>query len=249
MKNYKYDIFISYKHEALDKAVAARLQKSLEHYKIPKEIQKKTGKNKIKRVFRDEEELAVSSDLGKEIEDQISQSEYLLVVCSKKTKESQWVLKEIDTFLKYRDAEHILPVLIEGEPEESFPENVLAYGEPMAADIRGKNEKEVLKKVKKELPRLIAPILHCSYDELKQRARNYQIKRMLIGTSVALVAVASFAAYAVFQSARLNKEYQETRRNQARNMAQTSEKLLKCGDRMGALKTALAVLPANESIK
>ena len=249
MKNYKYDIFISYKHETLDKAVAAKLQKSLEHYKIPKEIQKKTGKEKIKRVFRDEEELAVSSDLGKEIEDQIEQSEYLLVVCSKKTKESQWVLKEIDTFLKYRDAEHILPVLIEGEPEESFPESILAYGEPMAADVRGKNEKEVLKKIKKELPRLIAPILHCSYDELKQRARNYQIKRMLIGTSVALVAVASFAAYAVFQSARLNKEYQETRRNQARNMAQTSEKLLECGDRMGALKTALAVLPENKNSK
>ena len=249
MKNYKYDIFISYKHEVLDKAVAAKLQKSLEHYKIPKEIQKKTGKEKIKRVFRDEEELAVSSDLGKEIEGQIAQSEYLLVVCSKKTKESQWVLKEIDTFLKYRDAEHILPVLIEGEPEESFPESILIYGEPMAADVRGQNEKEVLKKVKKELPRLIAPILHCSYDELKQRARNYQIKRMLIGTSVALVAVASFAAYAVFQSAKLNKEYQETRRNQARNMAQTSEKLLECGDRMGALKTALAVLPENENSK
>ena len=245
MKNYKYDIFISYKHESLDKAVAAKLQKSLEHYKIPKEIQKKTGKEKIKRVFRDEEELAVSSDLGKEIEGQIAQSEYLLVVCSKKTKESQWVLKEIDTFLKYRDAEHILPVLIEGEPEESLPESILVYGEPMAADVRGKNEKEVLKKVKKELPRLIAPILHCSYDELKQRARNYQIKRMLIGTSVALIAVASFAAYAVFQSARLNKEYQETRRNQARNMAQTSEKLLERGDRMGALKTALAVSTKN----
>ena len=246
MKNYKYDIFISYKHEALDKAVAAKLQKSLEHYKIPKEIQKKTGKEKIKRVFRDEEELAVSSDLGKEIEGQIAQSEYLLVVCSKKTKKSQWVLKEIDTFLKYRDAEHILPVIIEGEPEESLPESILAYGEPMAADVRGKNEKEILKKVKKELPRLIAPILHCSYDELKQRARNYQIKRMLIGTSVALVAVASFAAYAVFQSARLNKEYQETRRNQARNMAQTSEKLLERGDRMGALKTALAVSTKND---
>ena len=159
MENYKHDIFISYKHEALDKAVAARLQKSLEHYKIPKEIQKKTGKEKIKRVFRDEEELAVSSDLGKEIEGQIAQSEYLLVVCSKKTKESQWVLKEIDTFLKYRDAEHILPILIEGEPEESFPESILAYGEPMAADVRGKNEKEVLKKVKKELPRLIAPVV------------------------------------------------------------------------------------------
>ena len=246
MKNYKYDIFISYKHESLDKAVAAKLQKSLEHYKIPKEIQKKTGKEKIKRVFRDEEELAVSSDLGKEIEDQISQSEYLLVVCSKKTKESQWVLKEIDTFLKYRDAEHILPVLIEGEPEESLPESILVYGEPMAADVRGKNEKEVLKKVKKELPRLIAPVLHCSYDELKQRHRIYQTYRLLGIAAVIVCFLSVFAGYALFQSKKSQEEYLTTRKNQARYLCNISNNLLQTGDRMGALKTALAILPENK---
>ena len=246
MKNYKYDIFISYKHEVLDKAVAAKLQKSLEHYKIPKEIQKKTGKEKIKRVFRDEEELAVSSDLGKEIEGQIEQSEYLLVVCSKKTKESQWVLKEIDTFLKYRDAEHILPVLIEGEPEESFPESILAYGEPMAADVRGENEKEVLKKVKKELPRLIAPVLHCSYDELKQRHRIYQTYRLLGIAAVIVCFLSVFAGYALFQSKKSQEEYLTTRKNQARYLCNISNNLLQTGDRMGALKTALAILPENK---
>ena len=246
MKNYKYDIFISYKHEVLDKAVAAKLQKSLEHYKIPKEIQKKTGKEKIKRVFRDEEELAVSSDLGKEIEGQIEQSEYLLVVCSKKTKESQWVLKEIDTFLKYRDAEHILPVLIEGEPEESFPESILAYGEPMAADVRGENEKEVLKKVKKELPRLIAPVLQCSYDELKQRHKIYQTYRLLGIAAVIVCFLSVFAGYALFQSKKSQEEYLATRKNQARYLCNISNNLLQTGDRMGALKTALAILPENK---
>ena len=246
MKNYKYDIFISYKHEVLDKAVAAKLQKSLEHYKIPKEIQKKTGKEKIKRVFRDEEELAVSSDLGKEIEGQIAQSEYLLVVCSKKTKESQWVLKEIDTFLKYRDAEHILPVLIEGEPEESLPESILVYGEPMAADVRGKNEKEVLKKVKKELPRLIAPVLQCSYDELKQRHKIYQTYRLLGIAAVIVCFLSVFAGYALFQSKKSQEEYLATRKNQARYLCNISNNLLQTGDRMGALKTALAILPENK---
>ena len=246
MENYKYDIFISYKHEVLDKAVAARLQKSLEHYKIPKEIQKKTGKEKIKRVFRDEEELAVSSDLGKEIEGQIAQSEYLLVVCSKKTKESQWVLKEIDTFLKYRDAEHILPVLIEGEPEESFPESILAYGEPMAADVREKSEKEVLKKVKKELPRIIAPVLQCSYDELKQRHKIYQMYRLLGIAAVIMCFLSVFAGYALFQSKKSQEEYLTTRKNQARYLCNISNNLLQTGDRMGALKTALAILPENK---
>ena len=50
-RDYKYDIFISYKHEKLDKAVAAKLQKKLENYKIPKEIKVKTGKEKIQNCL------------------------------------------------------------------------------------------------------------------------------------------------------------------------------------------------------
>ena len=144
-KVFKYDIFISYKHEELDKAVAARLQRKLEQYKIPREIKLKIGKKKIERVFRDEEELSISSDLGKEIEGQLKESEYLLLVCSKKTKDSPWVLREIETFLKYQDIDHVLPVLIEGEPEEVFPEIILQYGEPLAVDLRDTSKKKILK--------------------------------------------------------------------------------------------------------
>ena len=38
-QQYKFDVFISYRHADLDSAVAGYLQKSLEHYKIPREIQ------------------------------------------------------------------------------------------------------------------------------------------------------------------------------------------------------------------
>ena len=51
-RDYKYDIFISYKHEKLDKAVAAKLQKKLENYKIPKVIPivLYTGKRKWQKL-------------------------------------------------------------------------------------------------------------------------------------------------------------------------------------------------------
>lgn len=246
-KVFKYDIFISYKHEELDKAVAARLQKKLEQYKIPREIKIKTGKKKIERVFRDEEELSISSDLGKEIEGQLKESEYLLLVCSKKTKDSPWVLREIETFLKYQDIDHVLPVLIEGEPEEVFPEIILQYGEPLAVDLRDTSTKKILKNVDKELPRILAPVLHCSYDELKQRHKMYRMYRLLgiagIGMGVAII----FATYAIFQSQKLEKQYQATRKNQARYLCNVSGNLLESGDRIGALQTAMGVLPENEN--
>ena len=246
-KVFKYDIFISYKHEELDKAVAARLQRKLEQYKIPREIKLKIGKKKIERVFRDEEELSISSDLGKEIEGQLKESEYLLLVCSKKTKDSPWVLREIETFLKYQDIDHVLPVLIEGEPEEVFPEIILQYGEPLAVDLRDTSKKKILKNADKELPRILAPVLHCSYDELKQRHKMYRMYRLLgiagIGMGVAII----FAAYAIIQSQKLEKQYQATRKNQARYLCNVSTNLLESGDRIGALQTAMGVLPENEN--
>lgn len=248
-RDYKYDIFISYKHEKLDKAVAAKLQKKLENYKIPKEIKVKTGKEKIQRVFRDEEELSISSDLGREIEDQLKQSEYLLLVCSKKTKESPWVLREIETFLKYRDVDHILPVLVDGEPEESFPEILLQYGEPLAADIREKDEKSVIRKANKELPRILAPVLHCSYDELKQRHKVQKTNQLLGIAGIVLCVAVAFTSYALFQAQRLKKENQATRKNQARYLCNVSDSLLKAGDRIGALQTAMAILPEDEKAK
>lgn len=151
----KYDIFISYKHSDLDNAVAAYLQKALEHYKIPKDIQKNSGKKKITRVFRDIEELSVSSSLESEIKHQLSESEYLVVICSPESKNSPWVQREIELFLSYQTFDHILPVLIKGTPEDSFPEILYANGEPLAADFRGNNKNQVLKNARKELPRII----------------------------------------------------------------------------------------------
>ena len=57
-QDFRFDVFISYRHSPLDSTAAAYLHKALENYNIPKEIQEKIGKKKISRVFRDEEELA-----------------------------------------------------------------------------------------------------------------------------------------------------------------------------------------------
>ena len=154
-KEYKYDAFISYRHCDLDKFVAENLHKILESYELPKNIKEQLGieGRSIKRVFRDQDELPLSSNLEDPIVDALNNTKYLIVICSPRLKDSMWCKKEIETFKKLRGRRNIFCVLIEGEPSDSFPEEVLVDDdgktlvEPLAADVRGNSKKEVLSKI------------------------------------------------------------------------------------------------------
>ncbi len=212
----KYDAFISYRHGGIDQVVAGTLHKQMESFRLPKSvIGKGNGKTKISRVFRDKEELPLSSDLEDNIREALSESEWLIVICTKRLKESKWCMKEIDTFIELRGQEHVLAVLVEGEPYESFPEQLLSRKvktidengkeiviekdvEPMAADIRGRDEAQVKKNIKSEKLRILAPIFALDYDDLKQREKERRIKR-IVTISASVVAVS--LAFAIFSTA------------------------------------------------
>ena len=242
-QDFRFDVFISYRHSPLDSAAAAYLHKALENYKIPKEIQEKIGKKKINRVFRDEEELGASSDLFTEIENSIKASEYLVVILSPRYKQSKWCLKEIESFLKHRSRDNILAVIIEGEPYDVFPDILLEDGEPLALDLRAANEKEMLKLAKQRLPRLVAPILGCTYDELYQRHRVYRMRRLAALSGLVAAVSLFFGAVTIKQNIEINKNFIAKQENQSRYLAQTSEDLLEKGDREAALLVALEALP------
>ncbi len=123
-QEFLFDAFISYRHAELDSAVAGYLQKALERYKIPREIQKKCGKRSLRRIFRDEEELGAASDLFGEIEQNLRRSEFLLVICTPRILESKWCLREIETFIRYRGRENVLAVLAEEIGRASCRERV-----------------------------------------------------------------------------------------------------------------------------
>lgn len=179
----RYDAFISYRHAELDTYVAKKIHKMLETFKVPGAVKRKSGKKKIQRVFRDQEELPIGSSLTNNIEAALQESEFLIVICSPRTPQSEWVAREIDTFIQMHDRHHVLAVLIEGEPNESFPPRLLVDEEgnpvePLAADVRGANYKEVNSKLKTEVVRLAAPLLYCSYDDLRQRHRERRMRKM-----------------------------------------------------------------------
>ena len=81
----RYDAFISYRHAPLDMEMAKKVHTALETYHIPRSVQVRTGKKKMGRVFRDQEELPIGSDLDDNISTALASSDYLLVICSPRT--------------------------------------------------------------------------------------------------------------------------------------------------------------------
>ena len=73
--NRRYKAFISYRHQPFDRKVAVTLQKHLETFHPPKQLEKKEKW----RVFRDETELPTSADLNQDIREALEKSEYVVV--------------------------------------------------------------------------------------------------------------------------------------------------------------------------
>lgn len=216
----KYNAFISYRHAPEDIKIASEIQTQLERFKIPAEIQKKTGIKRFERVFRDKEELPITSDLNDDIELALRNSEHLIVICSVRTGESIWVMKEIETFLKYHSRKNIFTVLVDGEPEDVIPDILrrdtvtrkFAGGieetreeiiEPLSCDYR-----IGIKKARKtELPRLAASMLGVAYDELIQRRKQYIRRRIAVIASAAAVLASCAIGYLIWSMFQIQKNY------------------------------------------
>jgi hypothetical protein len=100
-KSFHYDAFISYRHVEPDKFVAENLHKQLEAFRPPRSIAKASGKKKIERVFRDQEELPLTNNLEQTIVDALANTDWLIVICSPKFHESAMCRKEVETFIKF----------------------------------------------------------------------------------------------------------------------------------------------------
>ncbi|MCD7885404.1 MAG: toll/interleukin-1 receptor domain-containing protein [Lachnospiraceae bacterium] len=244
-----YDAFISYSHAELDSFVARKLHRKLEHYRIPARL-RQDGAKRLK-VFRDKEELALSSDLTSNIYDALKHSNFLIVLCSDSSQESVWVHREIEYFAQWHGTDHILILLLDGEPGERFPVFFAgiqgSHAEPFAADIRGNTARESARKLEKEFLRIIAPILGCSYDTLRQRDREYQMKKTIASLTAVVCLALSFAGFAVYKNMQISEQYQLSQQNLARYLSSEALTLLNQGDRAAALSEVLKVLPEDGS--
>ena len=253
-----YDAFISYRHNERDTLVASALQTQLERFHIPKAIQEKTGIQKISRIFRDQNELELTSDLGKEIDDALENSDFLIVVLSNAYNESKWCLHEIDQFLKTHDHDHIMAVLSEGEPPGIFPDQLLHKTdtktdeagntitvvtdiEPLACDYR----MDLKQANRIELPRLVSGMLGCEYDDLVMRNETYRRNRMIAGFSIAGIIGIAAITWLLISNHQISRNYRQSQINESRTIASASLEALKEGQRLSAISLALSALPSD----
>lgn len=273
-KQYKYDAFISYRHTDLDKFVAEKVHKYLESFKLPKSVKgkKELEKTKIERVFRDKEELTITNNLEDPIIQALKDSEYLIVICSPRTKESVWCSKEIEKFIEFHGRNKILTVLIEGEPSESFPEQLLYEKEvviengietiyrkgvePLAADIRANSKSKMYKLLKSELLRVIAPMFGLEYDDLRQRHRERRIKKIMTATIAAATLGISIGVAGILSAMKIKEQSIEIEKNnkllltnQAENLAEESNEMLGKDDRNAAISLAVDSLTEYDGLK
>lgn len=240
---YYYDAFISYRHCEKDQYAAELLHRRLESLRLPREAEKKAavrGRKKITRIFRDKDELPLTSNLADPIMEALKQSDFLIVICSPRIRESLWCRKEIEAFISLHGRERVLAVLIEGEPEEAFPEEILyecreieqedgslSYEripkEPLAADIRGDSKYSMRKKLRSEILRLAAPMFGCGYDELKQRHKERRMKRIIASSLAASAVCLTFGSVSMGMALRIDRQSRQIEEQSGQIMAQASE--------------------------
>lgn len=219
---YKYDIFLSYRHKPLDGIVTQKTFNMLESYKLPPYL-KQQGYPDVKRVFRDTEELAVSRILSNTIEEALRATNCLVVVCSLDTPSSEWVDREVATFIEMGRAEKIFPLLISGDPDVSFPPSLKKVPDIMnrLMDVRcpGDEAKQILAKEELALLRVIANASGCHHTDL---VRYHKLRKTADAVRKSVGAVGIFAAVGLVSASLMMAAdaYRDTaKKEQAASMA------------------------------
>ena len=256
----RYTAFISYRHLTPDEEVAKKLHSMIESFGIPAPLKRSLGIRKMGRVFRDQEELPLSSNLGDDIHEALEESDWLICICSPRYLSSRWCMEELRYFLSLGRQDRILTVLVEGEPEEAFPEQirfqtvdgVRVEKEPLAADVRAGSLDAILKKLRREKLRILAPMLGVSYDDLRQRARRRRNRIIAFAAAAAFLLLSGFLGYAVMKNreiARKNEEITQERNEaltaESKWLAKSADEALAQGDRMLSLMLSLEALPTD----
>ena len=200
-REYKYFAFISYSSK--DEKWAKKLQDSLEHYKMPTNLNgKKKLPKKIRPIFRDITNLK-TGNLSKQIEEALNNSKFLIVVCSPNSAQSEWVNKEVELFKLAGKTANIILYIVDGTPfakestQECYPKGIRTLPkeqELLGADINKLGRNDAIIKI-------VAQMFELSFDTLKQRyEREQKIKRWIFATSIILFSIVCFCIGLIFRN-------------------------------------------------
>ena len=224
MNAYKYVAFISYQRK--DEEWAKWLHHQLEYYRLPVNLGEDDSSaiNSLRPIFLDEVELA-GGNLSESIEEALSQSRYLILLCSPNSAKSIWVNKEVQYFIEHDRIQNIIPVIIDGCPySENVDEECFV---PALYDLKG-SDNELLginAKFGREIAsvKIVAQIVGVGFDTLwnrYEREKEDERQRQL-------------------------EEKRRLQRVESRYLAEKGLKILQEGNNNLARRIAIHALPKN----
>ena len=189
---YHYYAFISY--ATTDSKWAKWLQHQLSYYHIPSAVKKsKIGvPEKIRPIFIYEYDLA-GNQLHQAIEQELSASKYLILICSPSAAKSKYVNREVETFIKQGRQEYIIPFIVEGKvnasnpDEECFPPALLELMQGGNMELRGANIATNGKH--QALVDVVATMLGVRRDLLWNRYKARQMKQRIALATIVVFAM------------------------------------------------------------
>ena len=186
-QQFKYFAFISYNSK--DTAWGKKLQKKLEHYRMPATLCSEHGwkRTPISPIFFAPTDIQPGG-LSNELQERLRASQHLIVICSPNSAKSEWVGREIEFFHNLGRTNNIHFFIVEGSPHSGNPEtecfnpviDKLGLPEILGANIHEKIYRWPWLNKERAYVQLISKLLGVEFDSIWQRH-----KRLLVRRSVA----------------------------------------------------------------
>lgn len=202
---FKYFAFISY--NAKDTSWGKKLQKKLEHYKLPATLCSEHGweRRPIKPVFFAPTDIQPGG-LSEELQERLKASKNLIVICSPNSAKSEWVGKEIEFFHHLGRTQNIHFFIVDGTPHSGNPDtecfnpivDKLGLPEILGANVNEKIHRRPWLNRERAYVQLISKLLGVEFDALWQRHKRQLTRKIAIWT-VGSLAMIAFWTYTIRQ--------------------------------------------------
>ena len=206
-QEYTYYAFVSYRSS--DEKWARWLQEKIEGYRLPTTIQHEHSdlpKTRLRPCFRYHTDIQ-PNELKTELRQKLEQSKYLLVICSPRSAQSQWVGAEIDTFVELGRRDRIIPVIVEGQPYSGDPEtecynpallrhfphsdNINEDREILGVNIHEEGSGSTYMKRERAVMQVVSRMLGVSFDRIWQRQKRRIRQRIILSITGMLLVLAA----------------------------------------------------------
>lgn len=187
---FKYFAFISYSSK--DTAWGKRLQRKLEHYRMPATLCSEHGwkRKPMNPVFFAPTDIQPGG-LTEELQERLRASKNLIVICSPNSAQSEWVGKEIEFFHSLGRTKNIHFFIVDGTPHSGDPKTEcfnpivekLGLPEILGANIHEQIYRRPWLNKERAYVQLISKLLGVEFDAIWQRHRRRMVQKAVAWTA------------------------------------------------------------------